>query len=69
MEPGNMAAFSVEGKKAQKVGILGNKIKSVFSGWVNGILINNSSVYGTLCIVLLKTLKMRLYFSEIGTGG
>ena len=26
-------------------------------GWVNGILINESSVYCTLCIVLLKILK------------
>ena len=34
-------------------------------GWVNGILINESSVYGTLCIVLLKILNMGLYFSEI----
>ena len=24
-------------------------------GWVNGILINKSFVYGTLCIVLLKS--------------
>ena len=38
-------------------------------GWVNEILINESSVYGTLCIVLLKTLKMGLYFSEIDTRG
>ena len=38
-------------------------------GWVNGILINESSVYGTLCIALLKTLKMGLYFSEIDTRG
>ena len=38
-------------------------------GWVNGILINESSVYGTLCIVLLKILKMGLYFSEIDTRG
>ena len=36
-------------------------------GWVNGILINESSVYGTLCIVLLKILNMGLYFSEIDT--
>ena len=28
-------------------------------GWVNGILINDSSVYCTLCIVLLKTLKIQ----------
>ena len=38
-------------------------------GWVNGILINESSVYGTLCIVLLKILNMGLYFSEIDTRG
>ena len=38
-------------------------------GWVNGILINESSVYGTLCIVLLKSLNMGLYFSEIDTRG
>ena len=38
-------------------------------GWVNGILINESSVYGTLCIVLLKILKMGFYFSEIDTRG
>ena len=38
-------------------------------GWVNGILINESSVYGTLCIVLLKILKMGLYFSKIDTRG
>ena len=38
-------------------------------GWVNGILINDSSVYGTLCIVLLKILNMGLYFSEIDTRG
>ena len=38
-------------------------------GWVNGILINESSVYGTLCIVLLKILNMGLYFSEIDTSG
>ena len=38
-------------------------------GWVNGILINESSVYGTLCIVLLKILNMGLYFSEIDTWG
>ena len=37
--------------------------------WVNGILINESSVYGTLCIVLLKILNMGLYFSEIDTRG
>ena len=36
-------------------------------GWVNGILINESPVYDTLCIVLLKILKMGLYFSEIDT--
>ena len=40
-----------------------------FQGLVNGILINESSVYGTLCIILLKTLKMGLYFSEIDTRG
>ena len=38
-------------------------------GWVNRIWIKESSVYGTLCIVLLKTLKMGLYFSEIDTRG
>ena len=38
-------------------------------GWVNGISINESSVYGTLCIVLLKILNMGLYFSEIDTRG
>ena len=40
-------------------------------GWVNEILINESSVYGTctLCIVLLKILNMGLYFSEIDTRG
>ena len=38
-------------------------------GWVNGILINESSVYGTLCIVPLKILIMGLYFSEIDTRG
>ena len=38
-------------------------------GWVNGILINESFVYSTLCIVLLKSLKMGLYFSEIDTKG
>ena len=38
-------------------------------GWVNGILRNESSVYGTLCIVLLKILNMGLYFSEIDTRG
>ena len=38
-------------------------------GWVNGILTNESSVYGTLCIVLLKILNMGLYFSEIDTRG
>ena len=38
-------------------------------GCVNKILINESSVYGTLCIVLLKTLKMGLYVSEIDTRG
>ena len=38
-------------------------------GWVNGILINESSVYGTFCIVLLKILNMGLYFSEIDTRG
>ena len=37
--------------------------------WVIGILINESSVYGTLCIVLLKILNMGLYFSEIDTRG
>ena len=36
-------------------------------GWVNGILVNESSVYGTLCIVLLTILNMGLYFSEIDT--
>ena len=40
-----------------------------FQGWVYGILINESFVYGTLGIILLKTLKMRLYFSEIDTRG
>ena len=39
-----------------------------FQGWVNGILIDESSIYVTLCIILLKTLKMRLYFSEIDRG-
>ena len=39
-------------KKAQKVGIL----IVFFQGLVNGILINESSVYGTLCIILLKNL-------------
>ena len=38
-------------------------------GWVNGILINESSVYGTLCIVLLKILNMGFYFREIDTRG
>ena len=38
-------------------------------GWVNRIWINESSVYGTLCNVLLKTLKMGLYVSEIDTRG
>ena len=38
-------------------------------GWVNRIWIIVSSVYGTLCIVLLKTLKMGLYFSAIDTRG
>ena len=38
-------------------------------GWINGILINESSVYGTLCVVLLKILNMGLYFSEIDTRG
>ena len=38
-------------------------------GRVNGILINESSVYGTLCIVLLKILNMGLYFSEFDTRG
>ena len=38
-------------------------------GWVNGILINESSVYGTSYIVLLKILNMGLYFSEIDTRG
>ena len=37
-------------------------------GWVNGILINESFVYGTLCIVLLKS-EMGLYFSEIYPRG
>ena len=37
-------------------------------GWVNGSLINESSVYGTLCIDLLKILNMGLYFSEIDTS-
>ena len=41
----------------------------ILQGWVNGILINESSVYGTLCIVLLKILNMGLYFSEIDTRG
>ena len=41
----------------------------LLQGWVNGILINESSVYGTLCIVLLKILNMGLYFSEIDTRG
>ena len=40
----------------QKVGILSNKL-FFFYGWVNGILIKESSVYGCFCIVLLKTLK------------
>ena len=38
-------------------------------GWVNGILINESSVYGTLCIVRSKSLKMGPYLSEIDTRG
>ena len=38
-------------------------------GWVNGILINESLVHGALCIVLLKSLEMGLYFSEIDTRG
>ena len=38
-------------------------------GWVNRILINESMVYGTLCIVLLKSLKMGFYFSEIDIRG
>ena len=41
-----------------------------FQGWVNGILIKESSGYGALCIVLMKTLKGGgggLYLSEIGT--
>ena len=41
----------------------------LLQGWVYGILINESSVYGTLCIILLKTLKMGLQFSEIDTRG
>ena len=32
-------------------------------------LVNESSVYGTLYIVLLKILKLGLYFSEIDTRG
>ena len=52
-----MAAFSVEVKK-RKNGILGNKFTMCFFlGWVYGILRKESSVYGSLCIVLLKTLK------------
>ena len=38
-------------------------------GWINRVWINESSFYGTWCIVLLKTLKMGLYFSEIDTRG
>ena len=38
-------------------------------GWINGFFINESTVYGTLCIVLLKILNMGLYFSEIDTRG
>ena len=41
----------------------------ILQGWVKRIWINESSVYGTLCIFLLKTLKMGLYFSEIDTMG
>ena len=61
-----MAAFSVEGKSCKKLEFW--VINSVFTGLGKWNL-NESFLYGTLCIVLLKSLKMGLYFSEIDTRG
>ena len=35
----------------------------LLQGWVNGIFIDESLIYDTLCIVLLNSLKMFLFFS------
>ena len=63
---GQHSGFLCRSKEAQKVGILGTKLCVFFfcfffffggGVWVNGILRKESSVYCSLCIVLLKTLK------------